>query len=134
MEHRPQELRIAVNGFILGSQQVSSELSKLALTVKVDEPIGFVEVFSEQGVRLLFLDVDQPTDGSIEQSAVVDFDCGLALDLSLSFRGPWPTLNVSYHDPTFDAVESTEGFKAEVFSEAVAVRREPRAALALSAR
>jgi RNA polymerase sigma factor (sigma-70 family) len=119
MEHRPQELRIAVNGFVLGSQQVSSELSKLALTVNVDEPIGFIEVFSEQGVRLLFFDVDQPTDGSIEQSAGVDFDCGRALDLSLSFRGPWPAVNVSYHDPTFDAVESTAGLDAEVFTEAL---------------
>jgi RNA polymerase sigma factor (sigma-70 family) len=106
MEHRPQELRIAVNGFVLGSQQVSSEVSKLALTVKSDEPIGFVEVFSEQGVRMLFFDVDQPTEGSIEQTAGVDFDCGRALDLSLSFRGPWPALNVSYQDPTFEAVEN----------------------------
>jgi RNA polymerase sigma factor (sigma-70 family) len=126
MEHRPQELRIAVNGFVLGSQQVSSELSKLALTVNVDEPIGFIEVFSEQGVRLLFFDVDQPTDGSIEQSAGVDFDCGRALDLSLSFRGPWPAVNVSYHDPTFDAVESTAGMDAEVFSEALIEAKDAR--------
>jgi len=124
MEHRPQELRVAVNGFVLGSQQVSSELSKLALTVNVDEPIGFIEVFSEQGVRLLFFDVDQPTDGSIEQSAGVDFDCGRALDLSLSFRGPWPAVNVSYHDPTFDLVESTAPMDAEVFSEAVIEERD----------
>ncbi len=114
IEHRPQELRIAVNGFVLGAQQVSSELSKQVLTVNVDEPIGFIEVFSEQGLRLLFFDVDQPIDGSIEQSARAEFDCGRALDLSLSFRGPWPTINVSYHDPTFDAVESyQEDFDSE---------------------
>jgi RNA polymerase sigma factor (sigma-70 family) len=117
MEHRPQELRVAVNGFVLGAQQVNSELSKLALTANVDEPIGFVEVFSEQGVRLLFFDVDQPTDGSIEQSAGVDFDCGRALDLSLSFRGPWPAVNLAYHDPTFDAVESyVDGFEVDIES------------------
>jgi len=106
MEHRPQELRISVNGFVLGTQKVNSELSKLALAVNIDEPIGFVEVFSEQDVRLLFFDVDAPTDGNVEQSSGVDFDCGRALDLTLSFRGPWPTLNVSYHDPAFEAVES----------------------------
>ncbi|HLA12249.1 MAG TPA: sigma-70 family RNA polymerase sigma factor [Pyrinomonadaceae bacterium] len=106
IEHRPQELRIAVNGFVLGAQQVSSEISKQVLTVNVDEPIGFIEVFSEQGLRLLFFDVDQPIDGSIEQVARAEFDCGRSLDLSLNFRGPWPTINVSYRDPTFDAVES----------------------------
>jgi RNA polymerase sigma factor (sigma-70 family) len=105
IEHRPQELRIAVNGFVLGAQQVSSEFNKQILTVNVDEPIGFIEVFSEQGVRLLFCDVDQPTEGSVEQKASAEFDSGRTLDLSLSFRGPWPSLNVSYHDPTFGVVE-----------------------------
>ncbi len=131
MEHRPQELRIAVNGFVLGAQQISSELSKLALTVNVDEAIGFIEVFSEQGVRLLFFDVDQPTTGSIEQSAGVDFDCGRALDLSLSFRGPWPAVNVTYHDPTFDAVESPAGLDAGTLSEAVTDGRDSRRDLTL---
>jgi RNA polymerase sigma factor (sigma-70 family) len=106
IEHRPQELRIAVNGFVLGAQQISSEFNKQGLTVNVDEPIGFVEVFSEQGLRLLFFDVDQAIDGDIEQTARAEFDCGRELDLSLSFRGPWPMLNVVYHDPTFEAVES----------------------------
>lgn len=109
IEHRPQELRIAVNGFVLGAQQISSEFNKQVLSVNIDEPIGFVEVFSEQGVRLLFCDVDQPIDGSVEQTARAEFDCGRALDLSLSFRGPWPTLNVSYHDPIFEAVEFSAG-------------------------
>ncbi|HKZ78128.1 MAG TPA: sigma-70 family RNA polymerase sigma factor, partial [Pyrinomonadaceae bacterium] len=106
IEHRPQELRIAVNGFVLGAQEVSSEFNKQVLSINIDEPIGFIEVFSEQGVRLLFFDVDQPIDGTIEQTARAEFDCGRALDLSLNFRGPWPSLNVSYHDPTFEAVES----------------------------
>ena len=119
MEHRPQELRIAVNGFVLGAQQIGSELSKLALTVNVDEPIGFVEVFSEQGVRLLFLDVDQPTDGGIEQAAGVDFDCGRSLDLSLSFRGPWPAVNLSYLDPAFEAVNSTTDLDSKASPEPV---------------
>src|SRR5260370_23480966 len=119
IEHRPQELRIAVNGFVLGSQQISSEFNKQVLSVNVDEPIGFIEVFSEQGLRLLFFDVDQPIDGSVEQMARAEFDCGRALDLSLSFRGPWPRLNVSYHDHTFEALESaTDDLDSEVSPEA----------------
>jgi hypothetical protein len=109
-----------VNGFALGAQQVSSEFSKQVLSVNIDEPIGFVEVFSEQGLRLLFFDVDQPIDGSVEQTARAEFDLGRELDLSLSFRGPWPTLNVSYHDPTFEAVESSvQDSDSDVFEEGV---------------
>src|SRR6266545_7083515 len=113
IEHRPQELRIAVNGFVLGAQQVSSEFNKQALTVNVDEAIGFIEVFSEQGVRLLFLDVDQLTDGNIEQNASAEFDCGRRLDLSLNFRGPWLALNVAYRDPTFVSAEELQNISED---------------------
>ena len=124
IEHRPQELRIAVNGFVLGAQEISSEFNKQVLSVNIDEPIGFIEVFSEQGVRLLFFDVDQPIDGSVEQTARAEFDCGRELRLSLNFRGPWPSLNVAYRDPTFEAVENPvesldpdlDGYEAEVQS------------------
>src|SRR6266496_1063530 len=120
IEHRPQELRIAVNGFVLGAQQVSSEFNKQALAVNVDEPIGFIEVFSEQGVRLLFLDVDQPTDGNIEQTASAEFDCGRKLELSLNFRGPWPALNVAYRDPTFVSAEELQNITEDDETFAVA--------------
>lgn len=115
IEHRPQELRIAVNGFVLGAQEISSEFNKQVLSVNIDEPIGFIEVFSEQGLRLLFFDVDQPIDGSVEQTARAEFDCGRELNLSLNFRGPWPSLNVAYRDPTFEPVENqVESLESEV--------------------
>ncbi len=99
-EHRPQELRIAVNGFILGSQRVGLELNEQTLSIKGEEKIGFIEVLSEQGIRLLFLTVDAPPDGGVEHKASVDLSEGRELELSLNFRGPWPTINVVYSDPT----------------------------------
>jgi RNA polymerase sigma factor (sigma-70 family) len=42
-EHKPQELRIAVNGFPVSTVKVSSELSELDLNLTPDEPIEFVE-------------------------------------------------------------------------------------------
>jgi len=54
LNHRPQELRVSVNGFILGSHTINSDLNKLSITAKGEEKIGFVEVFSEREVRLLF--------------------------------------------------------------------------------
>ncbi|HLA09493.1 MAG TPA: sigma-70 family RNA polymerase sigma factor [Pyrinomonadaceae bacterium] len=99
-EHRPQELRIAVNGFILGSQRVGLELNEQTLSIKGEEKIGFIEVLSEQGVRLLFLNVDAPPDGEVEHKAWVGLSEGRELELSLNFSGPWPTVNVIYSDPT----------------------------------
>src|SRR5207302_1771613 len=63
IEHRPKELRVSVNGFILASHTINSELNKLSISAKGEEKIGFVEVFSEEEVRLLFCVVDAPPDG-----------------------------------------------------------------------
>src|SRR5260370_6908262 len=108
IEHRPQELRILVNGFLLGAQHVNSEFNKENLSVNIDEHVGFVEVFSEQWIRLLFFDVEQPINGSVEQQANAEFTDGRSLDLNLSFRGTWPVLDVVYHDPTFESLENAE--------------------------
>src|SRR5260370_4914588 len=67
-EHKPQELCVSVNGYIQGSQRISSEQSELNLTIDTAEKIGFVEVFSEQDVRLLLMSVDElPPNGPTEQ-------------------------------------------------------------------
>src|SRR5262249_4120626 len=105
VEHRPQELRIAVNGFLLGAQHVSSEFSSQTLTANIGEPIGFVEVSSEQGVRLLFFDVEQPIEGAVEQQARIEFSHGRTLELTVHFRATWPMVHVVYHDPTFLSAE-----------------------------
>src|SRR5260370_14002158 len=53
-EHKPKELRIAVNGSLVSSLKVSSEESELDLNLPQQEGVEFIEVFSEQGVQLLF--------------------------------------------------------------------------------
>lgn len=100
-EHRPEELFIAVNGFIVGAHRVNSELSELALSVGVDERLGFIEVFSESDVRLLFQSVEAPPDGVAVQSSVVGLSDGRQLELSLDFRDTRPQLYAKYADPTF---------------------------------
>lgn len=105
LEHRPKELRISVNGFILGAQNVRSDLCALKLSVNIEEQIGFVEVFSEQGIRLLFLEVSQPPDGEVEQRKSIELSDGRTLQVALSFNSPWPNLQVIYRDPTFEAIE-----------------------------
>ncbi|HKZ77340.1 MAG TPA: sigma-70 family RNA polymerase sigma factor [Pyrinomonadaceae bacterium] len=104
-EHRPKELHISVNGFIQGSQKINSELSELTLDVDMQEPICFVEVFSEQQVRLLLLDVDDPLppNGPVEQRLEAEFSARRTLALSVKFTSPWPILNAVYHDPLIGA-------------------------------
>jgi hypothetical protein len=116
-EHRPQELRIAVNGFILGSQRVGLELNEQTLSIQGEEKIGFIEVLSEQGVRLLFLNVDAPPDGGVEHKAWVGLSEGRELELSLNFSGPWPTVNVVYSDPTAAPLSSAIVETSPRFSE-----------------
>ena len=103
LEHRPQELRVAVNGYVIGSQSVSAEANKFALNVNLNERVGFVEVFSEQGHCLMFSNVGAPPDGPLKQESHVEFSEGRTLDLDLSFAGPWPTVNVLYKDPALGA-------------------------------
>ena len=106
LEHRPKELRVSVNGFILASHAINSELNKLSISAKGEEKIGFVEVFSEDEVRLLFCLVDTPPDGPVEQRAKAQLADNRTLELSLDFSDSWPSLNVTYHDPHFLVSES----------------------------
>src|ERR1051325_1856765 len=105
LEHRPKELRVSVNGFILASHAINSELNKLSISAKGEEKIGFVEVFSDDEVRLLFCLVDTPPDGPVEQRAKAQLADNRTLELSLDFSDSWPSLNVTYHDPHFQVSE-----------------------------
>lgn len=110
-EHKPQELCVSVNGYLLGSQLIGSELSELTLNVTADERISFCEVFSEQGVRLMMMNVDElPPNGPGELSQRVNLSEARMLESKLLFNNPFPTLNVTYHDPALavEAVQDTE--------------------------
>src|SRR6266536_451417 len=105
-EHKPQELCVAVNGYVQASQTVNSELSELNLNIDLSEDVSFVEVFSEQKLRLLVLSVDElPPVGPGELGRLLELSDGRTLSLKLEFRSPWPTLQIAYHDPTFKQVQ-----------------------------
>jgi RNA polymerase sigma factor (sigma-70 family) len=99
IEHRPRELRIAVNGFFVGRQKVGLPINELALKLNVEEKIRFIEVFSEQGLLLSHFTVTPPTDGELEQREAVEFGEGRTLETAVSFNTQWPTLNIVYRDP-----------------------------------
>jgi len=96
-EHKPQELRIAVNGLLVGSMKVSSESSELDLNLTPEDPIEFVEIFSEQGIQLLFFSINS-TGPKYEQWARVELSDGRLLEAS--YQDEWgPGLHVLYDDP-----------------------------------
>ena len=95
-EHKPHELRIAVNGTLVSSLKVSSDLSELNLNLTPDDPVEFVEVTSEQGVQLLFFSID-PAAPQDEQWAWIELSAGRFLEACLEDENG-PTLRVVYND------------------------------------
>ncbi len=90
--------------FIIGSQSIGSELSEQTISIGSEEKIGFVEIFSEQQIRLIYLGVEPPPDGAVDQSARVELSDGRTLDLRLSFSDTRPDLTVVYYDPLLKPV------------------------------
>jgi DNA-directed RNA polymerase specialized sigma24 family protein len=100
-QHRPRELCVSVNGFLLGSQTIGSETSELTLIANVQEKVGFVEVLSEQDVRLAWLQVEPPPEGPALQETAVRLSDGRSLSVKIDFSGAWPQVHVKYHDEDF---------------------------------
>jgi DNA-directed RNA polymerase specialized sigma24 family protein len=108
LEHRPDELFVSVNGFVVGTQKVRAELSELSFTINSTEPVAFIQVRSEQDVLLLFLKVEPMPHGAVRQSAGAKLSDGRTLEASMSFAGPWPVVRVAYHDPLFEQLSKDD--------------------------
>ncbi|HWW77361.1 MAG TPA: hypothetical protein VNZ44_18305, partial [Pyrinomonadaceae bacterium] len=96
-EHDPGELCVAVNGDHLCSQTVGGGRNEQ--TLNVERQVEFVEVFSEQGVRMLLLVVGgQPPDGPVRHAARTALSDGRSLEVALELNYPFSTLRVVYED------------------------------------
>ena len=100
-EHYPRELCVSVNGHLLGSQSVSSQLSRLRVDVTIAEDVNFVEVLSEERVRLLVMPIEAPPDGEPVQSRLVRLSEGRCLEVVFHYGHPWPMVEVVYEEPNF---------------------------------
>lgn len=99
-EHRPRELCVSVNGRPVGAQKVGSVVNEQKLNVGTGEEVSFVEVFSEQDVRLLYLD---PSLWPAEADGGCIVSVGLSdrrtLEARLAYVDAAPTVQVVYRDP-----------------------------------
>ncbi|MDQ3818803.1 MAG: sigma-70 family RNA polymerase sigma factor [Acidobacteriota bacterium] len=127
LEHKPSELCVSVNGYLMAAQKVGSELNEQTLSINVAEKIDFVEIFSEQDIRLLFFCVGElPPQGAYSQHARVELSDRRTLEATLSFSNPWPTLQVVYSDPYVSAVQLNEIEEAGVLLETEQPLTSPR--------
>jgi DNA-directed RNA polymerase specialized sigma24 family protein len=110
-EHRPRTLSIAVNGKIIAFHDVQAEHSTLSARIEHPETAQFVEVFSEQDVRLALLPVgDLPPKGLHERTQRVELSDSRWLELNLTFDGLGLNSQVAYFDPALaiEPLEDTE--------------------------
>jgi DNA-directed RNA polymerase specialized sigma24 family protein len=96
LRSQPAELRIAVNGQVVGGQHVSSARVSQHLLAQSTERLGFVEVLDERDARLFLMNVEPPPDGAVEQRASVRLSDDRELTVSVSFAGPWPSITLLY--------------------------------------
>jgi DNA-directed RNA polymerase specialized sigma24 family protein len=108
LDHRPRTLSIAVDGKILASRDVQSEKNMLSARIDRPENTSFVEVFSEQGLRLAFLSLfELPPDGPHQRMQRVALSDDRWIELTLTFDGLGLNSEVTYFDPAL-AIQTTE--------------------------
>ena len=95
-EHKPHELRVSVNGFLVSSLKISSDLTEVDLNLNPEEPVEFVEITSEQDVQLLFFSSGKGCES--EQWAWIELSEGRTLAVFLRSQDG-PSLRVIYKDP-----------------------------------
>jgi RNA polymerase sigma factor (sigma-70 family) len=100
-EHKPKELRIAVNGSLVSSLKVSSEEIELDLNLPPQVGVDFVEVFSEQGVQLLFFGVGETAPPNTRRWATIELSEGRRLEVCLRIENG-PSLQVKYNEPLLE--------------------------------
>jgi RNA polymerase sigma factor (sigma-70 family) len=97
--HRPRALRVLVNGFQIGSHDLTAEVTRATHALAGPEPPRVVEVYSEQRVCLATLQVETVPDAAVSQQTAIALDDGRRLELSVVFDAPWPTLHLAFIQP-----------------------------------
>lgn len=98
-EHRPNTLSIAHNGKIVASHDVVSSRSTLSARIAHPERDHFIEVFSEQDVRLALLSIDDmPPSGPGSLKQRIHLSDSRWLELLVTFDGLGLDSQVTYYD------------------------------------
>jgi DNA-directed RNA polymerase specialized sigma24 family protein len=101
-EHRPKKLHIAVDGEIRAVQTIKGTTSEFQIKLPPFSQPGFVEILSEQGARLLYLDLRGDSEPFAIKQTQIDFSEERLLTVGLSLLDGIPVIDVSYYDPLAD--------------------------------
>lgn len=114
-EHRPKSLEISVNGEIRGAQQVTSPQSTFRIKLKPQAKPKYIEVFSEQGICLLYLNLEsQEADEPAPTQTEVALSDDRLLSLDITRNGSSPVVNISYFDPVLAEGDESWAFEEEL--------------------
>ncbi len=122
-EHRPRKLQLAVNGEIHSAHDVTSSVSRFQIKLKPFSHPEFIDIRSDQGLRLLYLDLQTDEfEQQLTTRAEAGFSEGRSLALEVSLNDGCPVVTVHYHDPMLD--ERSEDWAFEQELQSLAIREE----------
>jgi len=98
-EHLPSKLQIAVDGEIVAAQRVSSIRNELQVKLEPLAKPAFLEVLSEQGIRLAYLQIEDPLVSPQPYVANAELSDGRFVELKFGLAGGVPVISVFYYDP-----------------------------------
>ncbi len=108
-EHRPRTLFIALNGQVIAFHDVRSEHNRLSARIECSDRPQFVEVFSEQHVRLALLEVGPPPpEGAGASVQRVPLSDQRWLELGITFDGLGLQSEVAYFDSALASMVAEE--------------------------
>ncbi len=114
-EHRPKRLELVVDGEVHSAQQITSATSRFQIKLNSASLPSFIEVRSEQKLRLLCLDVENyDVLESSQLQAEATLSDNRALALELNFGGGAPIVDVSYYDPLLEAADEDWAYDEEL--------------------
>jgi len=108
VHHKPKELRVSVNGTVVGSISVGAESSELVLKLPPEEEIDFVEVHGDERILLLFFDLAGHFERLDDEWAQIDLSDGRIITVYLSENSDDKKLRVSYEVPALDETSDEE--------------------------
>ncbi len=106
--HRPRRLFVAVNGITVASLDIASQKNELRVSTNLPEPLQFVEIFSEQSVRLALLNADPAFADILGRKANISLSDGRRLRITLKESSSGLSIQVSYRDPYIEGWEILE--------------------------
>jgi DNA-directed RNA polymerase specialized sigma24 family protein len=123
-EHRPSALSIAVDGKIIAQHNVHGDSSVLSARLERPEHVQFVEVFSDQNVRLALLPVEAlPPEGALPRRQRIRLSDERWLELRLTFDGLGLDSELIYFDPALGVAEIYEPGEETLFTDPVAATK-----------